>query len=792
MTDFRTIVDEILTNYNNKSSNLVMILQDSQTKLNYLSTETISYIADKLSVPEAQVYSVATFYKSFSLSPRGKHQINICEGTACHIRGASLLMNQAKDELGVNPGETTTDGSVTLNSVHCVGACAMGPVAVIDGEYHGNFNPSDLSKHIKRCCSENGESNSILKDSTKSSTSKDHLQIKIDSREKLIDVRKELMVKLKDNKKTILVCSGTGCLAKGSLKVATALENAITESQAEAEISLAVKQVGCHGLCEKGPLVIMLPDNTIYTGVKPDDANEIITETVLNGKIVSRLLYSDNDNNFINQFDQIPFYSSQKKIALRNVGQIDPLIIDDYVLNGGYSSLLNVLHGMKPSEVIEQVKLSGLRGRGGGGFPTGLKWETAAKINSDVRYVICNGDEGDPGAFMDCSIMEGDPHAIIEGMIICAYAVNAKQGYIYVREEYPRALNHISIAIEQAYKTGLLGKNIGGSKFSFNISLNRGAGAFICGESTALMQSVSGYVGEPRAKYIRSAERGLYDKPTVLNNVETFANIAPIIENSGDWFKNIGTSKSSGTKVFSLVGKVKNTGLVEVPMGTTLRSIIFDIGGGILDNKDFKAVQTGGPSGGCLPAKLLDLPVDFDSLTQEGSMMGSGGMIVMDENTCMVDIARYFTEFLTEESCGKCAACRNGLKRLSEILERICEGDGQSNDLVLLNDLLDVLEKGSLCGLGKSAPNPVRSTLNHFCDEYIAHIEEKKCPAGVCRNLINYIITDACTGCTVCAKHCPEKAISGENKKIHSIDQGKCTRCGICRSRCRFEAIIVE
>jgi len=794
MDNYAPIVDKVVQQYDKDPANLVMILQDVQNELNYLPSEAINLLSQTLNLPEALIYSVSTFYKSFSLEPRGKHRLDICEGTACHIRGASMLMSQISDELKVKPGHTTADGEVTLNSVRCVGACAMGPVAIIDGEFYGNMTVGKLSKKIKKRCAEADVS---FADQTAASGNGEiqeyDLIPRITGPEHFEKQKSQLQAETPVEQARVLVCNGTGCKARGSLQVAEALSSELEKENLDIPVTLGIKKVGCHGLCEKGPLVILYPENIYYTGVKPEDAEAIIQDTVVGKRIVDRLLYREHDEDpGIKDYTEIPFYAGQKKIALRNVGTIDPLDIRDYINHGGYSAFFKALQDMSPGQVIDEVKLSGLRGRGGGGFPTGQKWSTTAAIDSDLRYVICNGDEGDPGAFMDCSIMEGDPHSIIEGMLICAYAVGSSSGYIYVREEYPRALKHLHLAIEQARAAGLLGNNIAGTGFSFDIKINRGAGAFVCGESTALMQSVEGRVGEPRAKYIRSAERGLYDKPTVLNNVETYANVPEIINKGAGWFSSFGTEKNKGTKVFSVVGKVQNTGLVEVPMGTSLRTIIFDICGGIKGGKPFKAVQTGGPSGGCLPESKLDLPVDFDTLTHEGSMMGSGGMIVMDEDTCMVDVARYFTSYLVEESCGKCSACRMSLVNLHSILERICGGEGEEDDLEKLEKLLVVLENGSLCGLGKSAPNPVRSTLTHFRDEYVAHIKEKRCPSGVCRNLITYEITDNCTGCRLCAEACPQEAISGDKKEKHHIDQEFCNQCGICKVTCNFDAVVTK
>ncbi|MCP4377375.1 MAG: NADH-quinone oxidoreductase subunit NuoF [bacterium] len=605
----------------------------------------------------------------------------------------------------------------------------------------------------------------------------------------LESLRDRLTKQRSDDAKCIRICVGTGCAAKGSRKLYELFTQAVKETDTKVE---AVTCVGCHGFCERGPIVVIQPGDVFYQQVEEPDVVEIFRETVIGGRVIERLLYEDPDSgDKATTCNEIPFYKAQERIVLAHNGEIDPTSIDEYIVADGYSSLAKALATMTPEDVLDEVDRAGLRGRGGGGFSTARKWRSCSKAPGEPRYVICNGDEGDPGAFMDRSIMEGNPHSIIEGMIIGAYAIGSSQGYIYVRNEYPLAVVHLRGAIDDARAMGLLGENILGSDFSFDIRINRGGGAFVCGESTALMASLEGRSGEPRAKYVHTVEKGLLGKPTNLNNAETWANVPAIINRGGDWFASIGTEGSKGTKVFSLVGQVVNTGLVEVPMGITLRQIIDEIGGGVKDGGTFKAVQTGGPSGGCIPIEHLDTRVDFDELTKLGSMMGSGGMIVMDQNSCMVNVARYFLNFLREESCGKCTPCREGLAQMLHILDGITHGKGQQGDIEKLEKLAELLEGTALCALGKTAANPVLSTIRYFRDEYDAHINDARCPAKECRGLFRYKIDeDACKACGICIKHCPSDAITGQKKVMHLIDQEKCTLCGVCLDKCPFSAVL--
>ena len=601
-------------------------------------------------------------------------------------------------------------------------------------------------------------------------------------------------------KRRVLVCCGTGCLACGARDVAEALDTqlAALDADGKPELDLVIKRTGCHGFCEKGPLVVLMPEQTFYKGVKAKHVEQIVERSIVGGEVIDELLYQEpSTGESVPKYGDIEFYARQQRVAMRNIGLIDPADIDDYLLRDGYAALAKTLAELSPEDVMKAVETAKLRGRGGGGFDAGRKWRSCKNAEGDVRYVICNGDEGDPGAFMDRSIMEGDPHGVIEGMIIGAYALESTNGYIYVRQEYPLAVENLQKAIEDARARGLLGDNILGSDFCFDIEISRGGGAFVCGESSALMRSVEGKVGEPRAKYVHATDKGLWDRPTVLNNVETWVNVPRIVEKGAEWFASLGSEGSKGTKAFSLVGKVKNTGLVEVEMGTSLRDIIFGPGGGMLDDGargEFKAVQTGGPSGGCLPGEHLDLPVDFDTLTKAGSMMGSGGMIVMDHSTCMVDVARYFVSFLVDESCGKCVPCREGLYQMLQIVSRICEGEGKPEDLDAIYKLSDSVVLGSLCALGKSGPNPVLSTLQFFKDEYEAHINDKACPAGVCKALISYSIdNEKCDGCGACIPACASKAILGTPKKgeTFEIETIKCDKCGACAAVCKRGAVLV-
>lgn len=587
----------------------------------------------------------------------------------------------------------------------------------------------------------------------------------------------------------VLICNGTGCTASKAPDLMDRLEKELKANGIENEVKIV--KTGCFGLCEKGPILVIYPEGATYCHVTVDDVEKIVSEHLVKGRIVKDLLLGDAEAEDITKsLDNVDFFSRQHRIALRNCGVINPEVIDEYIAKDGYLALAKVLTEMTPQEVIDLLKASNLRGRGGAGFPTGLKWQFAAKEVNEQKYVCCNADEGDPGAFMDRSILEGDPHSLIEAMTIAGYAIGANQGYVYVRAEYPIAVNRLNIALEQAREYGLLGKNIFGTDFSFDIGLRLGAGAFVCGEETALMTSIEGKRGEPRTRPPFPAVKGLFGKPTILNNVETYANIPPIILNGSEWFNSIGTEKSKGTKVFAIGGKINNTGLVEIPMGTTLREVVYDIGGGIPNNKKFKAAQTGGPSGGCIPFEHIDTPIDYDNLINIGSMMGSGGLIVMDEDNCMVDIAKFFLEFTVDESCGKCPPCRIGTKRMYEILDRITKGKGEEGDIEKLETLAESIRQASLCGLGQTAPNPVLSTLRYFRDEYEAHVKEHRCPAGVCKAMVKYtIIADKCKGCSLCARKCPVNAISGEIKNPYVIDQEKCIKCGVCMDSCKFAAI---
>ncbi len=787
-------VRKIIAEWNDDPEYVIEMMQDIQEQDRYLSKDALEELCASTGVPMARLYHIATFYKAFSLAPRGEHVVEVCVGTACHVKGSANVLDAFERELGIARGETTADGKFTIEPVACLGCCSMAPAVRVGEEIFSNVEAGQVGKIIKKVQAPETKVEAAPEGSTAPTAAPGN--------ESLDALAAKVNAKWQGYKAMLMVCTGTGCVAAKGFDIRDEFVNNLAE-RGLADDYLVVP-TGCNGFCAKGPIVVVQPEGVFYHSVSKADIDEIISSHLVEGTPVERLLYTDPVTGAVGRtMDDIGFFGKQQLIALRNKGLIDPEKIEHYAARGGYASIAKVLADRDPAGVVKEVLASGVRGRGGGGFPAGVKWQSCVDAVNKVGkkpYVVCNADEGDPGAFMDRSIIETDPHSVIEGMLIGAFAVGAEEGYIYIRKEYPLAMTRLKTAVAQARALGMLGADALGQGKGFDINIHRGAGAFVCGESTALMASMAGRVGEPRAKYVHNVEQGYRDQPTVLNNVETWANIPAIIEKGAAWFAGIGSGDvsdnpwngSSGTKVFSLVGDVKNTGLVEVPMGITLREIVEEIGGGVSEGRTLKGIQTGGPSGGCIPANLLDMEVDFDNLTEAGSMMGSGGLIVMDDRTCMVDVARYFVDFLVDESCGKCTPCREGLHSLNNTLTRICNGEGKEGDVEFLEELSKTVQDASLCQLGGSAPNPVLSTIKYFREEYDAHIADSKCPAGVCKPLISYHINDNCNGCTLCKLKCPQQCISGERKELHIIDQEACIKCGICDEVCKFDAVEVK
>ncbi|MFH0798927.1 MAG: NADH-quinone oxidoreductase subunit NuoF [Pseudomonadota bacterium] len=763
-------IDEIIAEHGKSLSAAIPILQAVQKKFRYLPAGSMDYIAARTEIPAAQLYGVATFFAQFRLEPVGRHMIKVCHGTACHVAGAQSISDLLGETLGIPAaGGTTRDKSFTVESVACLGCCSLAPVMMIDEDVHGKLSRPKIGRVIKSCRE---------KDEGKAGKASDPLAglgaVCTDSGASSIS--------------RVLVGMGSCGIASG----ARAVFDLFKAAKERLSLIYDLKETGCIGMCHREPLVELIAadgTHTLYGGVDTAAARKIVTEHVMHGMIVGPKLIDPKASGS----EEHAFFAKQKRIVLENCGLIDPEVIEEYEDAGGYQALAKVLSGMSAERVVDEITKSGLRGRGGAGFSTGAKWGFARKTPGNEKYVICNADEGDPGAFMDRSVLESDPHRVLEGMIIAAYAIGAAKGYIYCRAEYPLAIKRLTIAIGQARQKGYLGNNICGSGFSFDIVIKEGAGAFVCGEETALIASIEGRRGMPKIRPPFPAQSGLWGKPTNINNVETFANVPWIIMKGAAAFAAMGTEKSKGTKVFALAGDVKRGGLVEVPMGITLAEVIEDIGGGTSSGLPVKAVQLGGPSGGCIPARIMDTIVDYDAVNATGAIMGSGGMVVMDSKACMVDIARFFLNFTQDESCGKCTFCRIGTRRMLEILTRITEGEGRPGDIELLDELSARIKEASLCGLGQTAPNPVLTTLKYFRDEYEAHINEKRCPAAKCRALITYAISaDRCTGCGACVRVCPVSCISGEKDATHVIDKSACTRCGACYQICPVDAIDVE
>jgi NADH-quinone oxidoreductase subunit F len=793
--------------------NLIAVLQRTQEMYGYLPTAALDEIADVMRMSEARVYGVATFYSQFRLKPRGQHVVQVCNGTACNVKGAENLLDEVVAVLGIRPGDTTPDGKVTLEQVACVGACGVAPAVVVDGQVHGRMTPRALHRladkllsepirpappvqipqpaapprgktFLERCCDkckhrEGTPCPNFLLCRLEGVSCHDDaacVKYKDELRQLAVHSRPDFFAQ-------IFLCKGLTCDAGGEAPVYRALRAELERRGLADKVEFV--ETGCQGLCEVGPIVQITPLAAFYCRVKPEDAAEIVERHIVGKEIVERLLFAPGH---VTEAD-IPFYQRQERRVLSNTGRIDPENIDEYIARRGYRALYKTVKELTPEQVVEQVTAAGLRGRGGGGFPTGRKWSIVRTHAALDRTLVCNADEGDPGAFMDRSILEGDPHRVLEGMLIGAYAIGAHHAVVYCRAEYPLAVRRLEIAIAQARSYGLIGANILGTGMSIHIEIVQGAGAFVCGEETALISSMEGKRGMARNKPPYPAELGFYGHPTCVNNVETFANVPLIIDRGVEWFRSVGTQKSPGTKIFSLSGKVRHTGLVEVPIGTSVEDVIVAIGGGVSEGSAIKAAQTGGPSGGCIPAKLLDTPLDYESLRALGAMMGSGGMVVTDSGTCMVAFAKFFLGFTQHESCGKCIPCREGTKRMLEILERITDGKGTLRDLDELRHLARVISRTSACGLGQAAPNPVVSTLRYFEQEYRSHIEDLRCLAGVCRSLVTFRILDNCRGCTLCARNCPTNCISGQRGEVFVIDQARCTKCASCQRVCPFGAV---